>query len=53
MNNLKNIVTFVIMIFAVHATAQETQNVTEISIVEDSAPDNIKVNGENTSVYQI
>lgn len=53
MNCFKSIVTFAIMIVAVHATAQETQKVTEVMIVEDSAPDNIKVNGKNTSVYQI
>lgn len=53
MNYFKNIATFAMIFFAVHATAQDTQKVTEISIVEDSAPDNININGENTSVYQI
>lgn len=36
-----------------YVSAQETQKVTEIMIVEDSAPDNVKVNGKNTSVYQL
>lgn len=44
---------FSISISGAVITAQETQKVTEISIVEDLAPDNIKVNGRNTTVYQI
>jgi len=40
-------------VVAFYVSAQETQKVTEIMIVEDSAPDNVKVNGKNTSVYQL
>lgn len=44
---------FIVSTSSIFITAQETQKVTEVMIVEDSAPDNIKVNGKNTSVYQI
>ena len=36
-----------------YVSAKETQKVTEIMIVEDLAPDHVKVNGKNTSVYQL
>lgn len=42
------------MIFAaVQMAAQETTKVTEIAIVEDTAPDNVKINGKDVSVYQL
>lgn len=36
-----------------YVSAQDPQKVTEIMIVEDLAPDHVKVNGKNTSVYQL
>lgn len=53
MKYCKNIFTFIMMLVAITSTAQETQKVTEIMIVEDKAPDKIKVNGKNVSVYQM
>ena len=53
MNYFKYIISFIMMLAAVQINAQETTKVTEIVIVEDSAPDNLKVNGKNTSVYQL
>lgn len=34
------------LLAAVQIAAQETMKVTEIAIVEDSAPDNVKINGK-------
>ena len=36
-----------------YVSAQDPKKVTEIMIVEDLAPDHVKVNGKNTSVYQL
>lgn len=44
---------FIVSTSSMFITAQETQKVTEVMIVEDTTPDNIKINGKNTSVYQI
>ena len=41
------------MLAAVQLNAQETTKFTEIAIVEDSAPDDVKINGKNVSVYQL
>lgn len=53
MNYFKYIISFIMMLAAVQINAQETTKVTEIVIVEDSAPDDVKINGKNVSVYQL
>ena len=53
MKYFKNILPFIMLLFVLPATAQVTQKVTEIRIVEDKAPDKVKVNGKNVSVYQM
>jgi len=53
MNYFKYIFSFIMMLAAVQINAQETTKVTEIAIVEDSAPDDVKINGKNVSVYQL
>ena len=44
MKYFKNILPFIMLLFVLPATAQVTQKVTEIRIVEDKAPDKVKVN---------
>lgn len=44
---------FIVSTSSMFITAQEPQEVTEVMIVEGATPDNIKINGKNTSVYQI
>ena len=53
MNYFKYILSFIMMLAAVQINAQETTKVTEIAIVKDSTPDNVKINGKNVSVYQL
>ena len=53
MNYFKYIISFIMMLAAVQLNAQETTKFTEIAIVEDSAPDDVKINGKNVSVYQL
>ena len=53
MNYFKYILSFIMMLAAVQINAQETTKVTEIAIVKDSTPDDVKINGKNVSVYQL
>ena len=53
MNYFKYIFLSIMIFAAVQMAAQETTKVTEIAIVEDTAPDNVKINGKDVSVYQL
>lgn len=53
MKSFKKTLSFFLFLVAVNATAQETQQVSEVRIIEDKAPHKVKVNGKSVSVYEM